>query len=104
MQLKKTGGTRWADVCSRKEGERKTPTAMLIIPDEKVAVIISLSQQMLESSNNIMHEDLLSSGSDRRSVAIKIMKPKRLIPWKVVTVLPSIQGNLLSGKKKEHKD
>ena len=87
---------RQADLCSRKEGERKTPTAMLIIPDEKVAVIISLSQQMLESPNHIMHENLLSSRSNRRGVAIKSVRPKRLIPWKIVTVLPSIQGNLLS--------
>ena len=86
----------WTNICSWKKCKWKTPTAMLIIPDEKVAVVICLGQQMLESPNDIMHEDLLSSGSNRRGVTIKSVRPKRLFPWKVVTVLPSIQGNLLS--------
>ena len=86
----------WTNVCKRKECKWKTPTAMLIIPDEKGAIVVCLGQQMLESPNDIMHEDLLSSGSNRRGVAIKSVRPKRVFPWEVVTVLPSIQGILLS--------
>ena len=87
---------RWTNICAWKKCKWKTPTAMLIIPDEKVAIVIRLGQQMLESPNDIMHEDLLSSGSNRRGIAIKRVRPKRLFPWKIMTVLPSIQGNLLS--------
>ena len=86
----------WANICSWKKCEWKTPTAMLIIPDEKVAVVVCLGQQMLESPNHIVHEDLLSSRSNKRVITSKSVRPKRLFPWKVVTVLPSIQGNLLS--------
>ena len=55
VKLKKTGGL--IDVAGKK-GERKTPTAVLIIPDEEVLVVISLSQQMLESPYDVMREDL----------------------------------------------
>ena len=86
----------WTNRCSWKECKWKTPTTMHIIPDEKVAVVVCLGQQVLESPNDIMHEDLLSSGSHRRGIAIKSVRLKRILPRKVVTVLPSIQGNLLS--------
>ena len=86
----------WTNICRRKECKWKTPTAMLIIPDEKVAVVICLGQQMLESPNDIMHEDLLSSGSNRRGIAIKSVRLKRIFPRKVVAMLPAIQGDLLS--------
>ena len=45
------------------EGERKTPTAVLNIPDEEVLVVISLSQQMLESPCDVMREDMRSCWS-----------------------------------------
>ena len=94
------------DVCGWQEGEWKTPTPMLIIPNEKVAVVISLSQQMLESPNDIMHEGLLSCWSCRSGFTFKISVtvPKRLVPWKVVTVLPSIQRNLLSRETTESRE
>ena len=41
----------WTDICAWKEGERKSPTSMLIIPNKEVAVVVSLSQQMLKSPN-----------------------------------------------------
>ena len=86
----------WTNLCTWKKCKWKTPATMLIIPDEKVAIVICLGQQMLESPNDIMHEDLLSSGSNRRGVAIKSVRLQRILPWKIMTVLPSIQGNLLS--------
>ena len=85
----------WTDVCGWQEGERKTPTAVLIIPDEKVLVVISLSQQVLESPNDIMREDLDSCWSCRSGFTFEISIPKGLVPRKIVAVLPSIQGNLL---------
>ena len=86
----------WTNLCTWKKCKWKTPTAMHIIPDEKVAIVVCLGQQMLESPNDIMHEDLLSGGSNRRGIAIKCVRLERIFPWKIVTVLPSIQGNLLS--------
>ena len=91
-QTEEDGGT---DVCGWQEGERKTPAAMLIIPDEKVSVVISLSQQMLESPNNIMCEDLLSCWSCRRGFTFEISMPKRHGPMEGRDGFPSIQGNLL---------
>ena len=86
----------WANIRRRKECKWQTPTAMHIIPDEKIAVVICLGQQMLESPNDIMREDLLSSGSNRRGIAIKTVWLKSMFPRKIVAVLPSIQGNFLS--------
>ena len=68
----------WTNICAWKKCKWKTPTAMLIISDEKVAVVICLGQQMLESPNDIMHEDLMSSGSNRRGVTIKSVRLKRI--------------------------
>ena len=75
----------WTNICTWKKCKWKTPASMLIIPDEKVAIVICLGQQMLESPNDIMHEDLLSSGSNRRGIAIKSVRLKRILPWKIVT-------------------
>ena len=90
-QTEEDGST---DVCGWQEGERKMPTAVLIIPDKKVLVVISLSQQMLESPNDIMREDMRSCWSCWSGFTFEISIPKGLVPRKIVAVLLSIR-NLL---------